>query len=111
MTADFAADFTAVQDLGNGHIRVVLRESYNATLCNRIERRSRFEAVLCKRLGRPITLEFLAQQTRGDSAHEAPRKISRRDRIRAAAQDPYVKAALEIFSAEITDVIENAPKK
>jgi hypothetical protein len=111
LTADMASDYQSIRAVdGTQRLQVILGESYHAKMCNQADRRLKFEEAMSEVLGHRTTLEFIATQTREDQAHEAPRKLSRRERMQAASELPFVKAALHIFNAEVTDVSDASIK-
>ena len=111
LTADMASDYQSIRAVdGTQRLQVLLGESYHAKMCNQADRRLKFEEAMSEVLGHRTTLEFITTQTREDQAHEAPRKLSRRERMQAASEIPFVKSALHIFNAEVTDVSDASIK-
>jgi DNA polymerase-3 subunit gamma/tau len=110
MTADFGADFKTIEMVGANQVRIVMGSTYQRDLCNRPERKPKFEDSLGRQLGRRVSITFEGAAASADQASgpKTPR-MSRMQRIRTLHEHPFVKDAIEIFGGEVVDFSEKRP--
>ena len=114
MTSDFASKFDSLAISGPNRLAVRFRKAYTSAVvfCERPQSRAKLEEALARVAGRPIRLEFLTLQDEPTSsaapaaAKPAASPQNRRRRMRDAERNPLIGRAIELFDAEIIDVIE-----
>ena len=104
MTADMASDYEKLELLDSNKLVVTLNDSYNKDMCSRPERKSKLETVLTQIAGRELRVDFEVSKTAKKKAAVASEpKVSRRQQMRELQEQPWVKQAMEVFDAEVTD--------
>ena len=112
MTSDFASKCESIAISGPNRLAVKFRKAYTTavTYCERPQSRAKLEDALARVSGRPIRLEFFTLPDEPAAATSAPRPVAneqnRRRRMRDAERNPLIGRAIELFDAEIIDVIE-----
>jgi DNA polymerase-3 subunit gamma/tau len=112
MTSDFASKCESIAISGPNRLAVKFRKAYTTavTYCERPQSRAKLEDALARVSGRPIRLEFITLPDEPAAATSAPRPVAnvqnRRRRMRDAERNPLIGRAIELFDAEIIDVIE-----
>ncbi len=112
MTSDFASKCESIAISGPNRLAVKFRKAYTTavTYCERPQSRDKLEDALARVSGRPIRLEFVTLPDEPAAATSAPRPVAnvqnRRRRMRDAERNPLIGRAIELFDAEIIDVIE-----
>ncbi len=104
MTGDVASSFSQI-DLQGDKLIVTMVDAYHRDTCQRPERKSRLEQSLRNLTGRPMQIEFLAQEKSKPKGQPKPPQMSRIQKIRQIERDPFVKQAIELFDAEIGEVV------
>ncbi len=102
LTADSAANFDSVRFHG-GQLIVTLKSTLDQDMCDRPEPKRRLEDALQQMTGQLIRVDFRVDE-HSSSRPPKPRHVSRRQRIRDAEQNEFVKAAVDLFDGEIVDV-------
>lgn len=103
-----AATATAVSLLGEDRVRVRFDQPASLDLCEKLENKQRLEASLSNRLGRRMQVEFESAPAAGPSA---PPRRSRRQIQSEAAQQPFVKQAMELFDVPPDKMKYTPPSK
>ena len=103
MTADMAREYEKLEYSDPNKLVVTLKDSYNRDMCNRPDRKSRLESVLGQIAGQQLRVDFLVSSRPAPKIIAPEPKISRRQQIRKLHEEPWIKQAMKIFDAEITD--------
>jgi len=112
MTSDFASKCESVAISGPNRLAVKFRKAYTTAIayCERPQSRAKLEEALQRASGRPIRLEFITLPDEPAAAAAAAKPVAnvqnRRRRMRDAERNPLIGRAIELFDAEIIDVIE-----
>ncbi|MEZ6094598.1 MAG: DNA polymerase III subunit gamma/tau [Pirellulaceae bacterium] len=107
MTADFGADYERIEMVGASQVKVMLKSAYNVDLCNRPERRSKFEEAMSSRLRKRIAISFAAsEQARSKQIQPSEPRLTRFQKMRNYEKHPFVKNAIEMFQGEMIDIRE-----
>jgi DNA polymerase-3 subunit gamma/tau len=115
MTSDCAAKFDSLAISGPNRLVVRFRKAYITAkeFCERPERRSRLELVMSRLTGRTVRIDFAlsADEPQHNAIQQvAPRpQASRRQRQAELQRHPLVRQAVEMFDAEIVNVVEPPP--
>jgi DNA polymerase-3 subunit gamma/tau len=102
LTAESAGNYDSL-DLVGDRLVVKLKSQLDQNMCDRPGPKQRLEQALQAATGRRIRLDFRMSDQPEDAAPRPPR-ISRRQRIRNAEQNEFVKSALELLDGEILEV-------
>ena len=102
LTAESASNFDTLRLEGNRLI-VMLKSVLDQNMCDRPGPKQRLEEALQQVTGKVIRLDFCID-AKSQSSPARPRHVSRRQRIRDAEQNEFVKAAVDLFDGEIVDV-------
>jgi hypothetical protein len=114
MTSDFASKAESVAISGPNRLVARFRKAYNqaVTFCERPERKARLEEALARIAGQPLRIEFTLlpdePTTVAQPARPVPTQANRRKRMREVERNPMIRQAIELFDAEVVDVIEPA---
>ena len=106
MTADMAREYEKLELQEANKLVVTLKDSYNRDMCNRPERKSKLESTLTKIAGQQLRVDFLVAAGEQKRSVAPPPKLTRRQQIRQLHDRPWVKKAMEVFDADITDYRE-----
>jgi DNA polymerase-3 subunit gamma/tau len=115
MTSDCAAKFDSLAISGPNRLVVRFKKAYITAkeFCERPERRSRLELVMSRLTGRTVRIDFALsadEPQRTATQQVAPRpQASRRQRQAELQRHPLVRQAVEMFDAEIVNVVEPPP--
>jgi DNA polymerase III subunit gamma/tau len=115
MTSDCAAKFDSLAISGPNRLVVRFRKAYITAkeFCERPERRSRLELVMSRLTGRTVRIDFAlsADEPQHNATQQvAPRpQASRRQRQAELQRHPLVRQAVEMFDAEIVNVVDPPP--
>lgn len=109
MTSDVAGNYQSFSLQGD-HLVVTMIDSYHRDACQRVERKQRLENILEKITRKKLRIDFEAAENAKPHSQPRPPAPSRIQKIRQIERDPLVKQAIELFDAEVTEVIE-AKKK
>lgn len=109
LTAESAGNFDHLKMEGDRLI-VTLKSELDQNMCNRPGPRQRLEDALKQATGTTIRIDFQISKSPA-ATPPRPQHISRRQRIRNLEQNEFVKAAVELFDAEIVDVKPPPAKK
>lgn len=110
MTADMASDYEKLVLKSPDHLEVTLVDVISRDLCCKPERKEKFEAGLEAIIGQPIRVDFLASAKAVQAEPPAP-KLSRVQQIRKLQEEPFLKAAIAFFDAEIVNFRDPLPPK
>jgi DNA polymerase-3 subunit gamma/tau len=117
MTSDCAAKFDSLAISGPNRLVVRFKKAYITAkeFCERPERRSRLELVMSRLTGRTVRIDFAlsADEPQHTATQQvAPRpQASRRQRQAELQRHPLVRQAVEMFDAEIVNVVDPPPKE
>ncbi len=103
LTKDIAADYRRVAWDGSDCLQVVLKNDYNLQMCNRADRKANLEAILGGLMNRHIRIDFQCQAAETNGAGIKKPVFSRRQQMRQYEQDPFIKAVIDQFDAEVID--------
>ncbi|MGI9517550.1 MAG: DNA polymerase III subunit gamma/tau [Pirellulaceae bacterium] len=104
LTSDAASNFESIQ-LQNDRLQVVLKSKLDHDMCNRPEPRQRLETALQEATGKKLRIDFqLADRPEDSTTTPRPVHVSKRQRVKQMEQQEFIKTAMELFDAEITDV-------
>jgi DNA polymerase III subunit gamma/tau len=112
ITADFASKFDSLAISGPNRLAIRFRKAYSTSVahCDRPQIRSKLEDALARVAGRAVRLEFVTIPDPPAAATQPQRPVqtvqNRRRRMREAERNPLIGRAIELFDAEIIDVIE-----
>ncbi len=113
MVRDLAMNFTKLQAISDSHWKVYLENEYLAELCTRQDRKSAIENAILTSAGRQIRIDFgvLASQPIQTHTTQAARQKNKSQKLRELQSDPFVAKLIEVFKAELTDVLPPRPRK
>lgn len=110
ISADFARQATSIAISGPNRLAVRFRKAYTHALqfCQRPDRKAKLERVLADLAGHDLTIDFELLPDEPESpVRPAPQPVqNRRQKMRAAEKHPLVRSAIELFDAEVVNVIE-----
>ena len=86
-------------------MQVTLENKVSKDMCSKPDKKQKFEDLLESLAGKPIRVEFLASQQPTVRTVESP-KLSRAQQIRKLHENEFVKQAISLFDAEITNYRE-----
>lgn len=111
MVRGLALNFTRLKQLNDAHWRVSLENEYLAELCTRADRKSMIEAAIEKTSGRKIRIDFdvYTQQVASTHLTQAARQKQKSDQIKLLHSDPFVARIVEVFQAELIDILPPRP--
>jgi len=110
MTSDLAGSYSRLQ-LEGDCLTVEFPDRYHQNACSRADRKQRLEEELAKLAGREIRIDFAAHEVAKPKTVKPPLKKNRVQQIREIERRPFVQKAIELFDAEITEVIEPRQKR
>ena len=102
LTSDSAGNYASL-DLDGERLTITLKSAVDQTMCDRPGAKERLEEALKQKTGRNIRLDFKVSAV-PEKKPPRPQHISRRQRIRNAEQNEFVKLAMDMLDGEITDV-------
>lgn len=102
LTSDSAGNYDHLQ-LDGERLTITLRSVMDRTMCERPGAKERLEEALHQRTGQKIRLDFIVSAV-PEKKPPRPQHVSRRQRIRQAEQNEFIKAAMDMLDGEITDV-------
>ncbi len=102
LTSDSAGNYASL-DLDGERLTVTLKSAVDQTMCDRPGAKERLEEALKQKTGQNIRLDFKVSAV-PEKKPPRPQHISRRQRIRNAEQNEFVKLAMDMLDGEITDV-------
>lgn len=100
MVADHAAFGEKVSVEANGRLTVSFSEAFHRDVCERPANRSRIEQALEQVCGQKVPFAFDTHQRTDSSAKPTGRAPSRRQQQAEVANEPFVKAAMELFGGD-----------
>ena len=107
LTAESASNFDSLE-LSGERLTVSLKSALDQEMCDRPAAKQRLEKALAAATGSSVRIDFKLSD-KPESIAPRPQHISRRQRIRNLESNEFIKTALDLFDAEITDV--QAPRK
>lgn len=112
MVADFAGNFMDLKAISENHWQVFLENQYLIDMCTRGDRLTQIQNRLSETVGHSIRVEFLVSPEAVAAAKAQPvvRK-SKLERIRDVQGDPFIEKLVQVFQAELTDVLPPRPTK
>jgi hypothetical protein len=110
LTAEVAGQFAKLELADRDRLVVTLQDTYQRDFCNRADRKQRLESALENAVGQKIRIDFLAADNRAHVEQISQPAKTRRQMIIELQQNPLVKAAIEVFDAEVVDFQKVAPK-
>ncbi len=111
MTSDMIADYEKLDVQGDSRLVVTLKDSYHTKECNKADRKQKIETTLADIVGCPVKVDFQMSQIAAAKAAKAPPTLTRNQQIRKLQEDEFIKEAMSLFDAEITNYYEFAGKK
>ena len=102
LTSDSAGNYDKLQ-LDGKRLIITLRSAMDRTICERPGAKERLEEALQQKTGQNIRLDFMVSSV-PENKPPRPQHVSRRQRIRQAEQNEFIKTAMEMLDGEITDV-------
>ena len=115
LTADYARMSSSVAICGPNRLVVRFGKAYITARehCERPERKLKLQQVLGKIVGAEVGLEFETTADDHDSPAAAQRSmpVTRQQRTHQASQHPMVRQAVELFDAEVVNVVQTAAQE
>jgi len=116
MVADHAGNFDSVEVLATNRLAVRFKPGYDFSrrYCEQPEQLARIVKALAEAAGQPIGVEFVltaAAPVESPAPTADPRTPTPYQRHKEAAQHPLVRRAVELFDAQVTDVLDPPPKE
>ena len=102
LTSDSAGNYASLH-LDGERLTITLKSAVDQTMCDRPGAKERLEEALQQKTGRNIRLDFRVSAV-SEKKPPRPQHVSRRQRIRNAEQNEFVKLAMDMLDGEITDV-------
>lgn len=102
LTSDSAGNYDKLQ-LEGERLIITLRSAMDRTMCERPGAKERLEEALQQKTGQKMRLDFVVSSA-PEKKPPRPQHVSRRQRIRQAEQNEFIKAAMDMLDGEITDV-------
>ncbi|MDG2013162.1 MAG: DNA polymerase III subunit gamma/tau [Pirellulaceae bacterium] len=102
LTSDSAGNYASLQ-LDGERLTITLKSAVDQTMCDRPGAKERLEEALKQKTGQNIRLDFKVSEVLVKKPPR-PQHISRRQRIRNAEQNEFIKSAMDMLDGEITDV-------
>jgi DNA polymerase III subunit gamma/tau len=103
MTADMVRDPETIELADNSLFRITLNDAYTVRECMKPERKQTIEAVLSEVQGSRMRVEFRASTSANNQRAAVPRQLPRAQQLRMLLEHEFVKQAMEVFSAEVTN--------
>jgi DNA polymerase-3 subunit gamma/tau len=110
MTANMAQRFEKVE-LDRDKMVVTMLDAYNTNLCSKPERKAKIESAIKELTGRSVRIDFVTTTNPVVETVAAKPKLTRIQQIRELQQQPFVKAAIELFDCEISDYYQRQNPK
>ena len=113
LTADNASHYHSVTCEGPTRLVLSFTQTYNSSkaFCERPDRRTMLQDAVAEIVGGPVRIDFAS--VREDAAEPTPPQptLSRAQRQRQVAENPFVKTAVELFEAEVSSVDYDSARK
>jgi len=106
MTVDYAARCENVEFAAPDRLIVSFSNPFYKSQVERPEPFAQIRQALCDVTGAEILLEFRQIEADASPNQPVPKPVSRQQRLREVAREPIVQQAIELFDAEVTDVVD-----
>ncbi len=108
MTAEMVASPEALVLVEPNLIRATLKDAYTVRECLKPERKQSIESALSAITGRSVRVEFCVSETARQAAENVAPRLSQAQLKRMLLEQDFVKKAMDVFDAEITQFYQRA---
>ena len=105
MSSDAGASYNAIAISGPNKLVVTLNSTYNFQVCDRSDRKTRFEALLSEIAGREMKIEFRVDpKKQSQSSGSQANFKTKRQMMMEVTRDPFIARIIDHFDAEVVDL-------